>query len=200
MNTTQENLCLEAKKNTCVAGRLFSTPVSTPLSEDTDQIGPASFQTFQNTLVIQYKKPLHPNCLDHHPDLNLRLKNNNSILITGQEPPQSQFLFPRSTQTPPPLLEMHSYTLIATLAFAFSTYAAPQAAPAASAPTPIPTSQLGPGNPPQCMSVAQTIPDCGVCLLPPIPISFTPPLPPKTPKSNQSPTPKKPSQLTLSPL
>ena len=58
---------------------------------------------------------------------------------------------------------MHPTTVLLAVGLALFAHAAPQGTPIADGTAPIPTSQLGLGNPPQCMSVAQQIPTCGVC-------------------------------------
>lgn len=57
---------------------------------------------------------------------------------------------------------MQPTTILLTLSLALFAHAAPQGTPIADGTPPIPTSQLGPGNPPQCMAVAKNIPTCGV--------------------------------------
>ena len=57
---------------------------------------------------------------------------------------------------------MQPTTILLTLSLALFTHAAPQGTPVADGTPAIPTSQLGPANPPQCMAVAKNIPTCGV--------------------------------------
>ena len=57
---------------------------------------------------------------------------------------------------------MHATSILMAVGLAVLASAAPQGSPVAAGAAAIPTAQLGPGNPPQCMAVAKTIPTCGV--------------------------------------